>query len=144
MAVTRTSSSTAAPSATPTTGGMGSLITMDNGETFTYENALGGEWYFDEADPFNNGARPNSWTPKLSEEWVWGQDRMLGVNLGGWLNTEPFIVPHLYETYATGPDGQVAIDEFTLSQNMGDNLTAAMTEHYETFIVRYTRSEPPN
>ncbi len=60
---------------------------------------------------------------------------MFGVNLGGWLNTEPFIVPGLYEKYATGPNNQTAIDEFTLSQNMGSNLTAAMTEHYETFIT---------
>jgi len=55
--------------------------------------------------------------------------------LGGWLNTEPFIVPALYEIYANGSDGQLAIDEYTLSQNMGDNLTAAMTEHYDTFIT---------
>jgi glucan 1,3-beta-glucosidase len=48
---------------------------------------------------------------------------------------EPFIVPALYEKYATGPNNVTAVDEYTLSQNMGDNLTAALTEHYETFIT---------
>ena len=28
-----------------------------------------------------------------------------------------------------------AIDEWTLSEQLGSNLTNAMTEHYETFIV---------
>jgi len=41
----------------------------------------------------------------------------------------------LYEKYANGPNNQTAIDEYTLSQNMGANLTAALTEHYETFIT---------
>jgi glucan 1,3-beta-glucosidase len=79
----------------------------------------------------------------LNETWTWGVDKINGVNLGGWLNTgescclhlksrlttsEPFIVPALYETYK-GPNNETAIDEFTLSQYMGDNLTAAMTDH---------------
>lgn len=50
------------------------------------------------------------------------------------LFTEPFIVPGLYEKYANGSAG-TAIDEYTLSVNMGDNITAALTEHYETFIT---------
>ena len=58
----------------------------------------------------------------------------MGVNLGGWLNTEPFIVPSLYQTYASG-DGGTAVDEYTLSQNMGADLETAMTEHYDTFIT---------
>jgi len=28
-----------------------------------------------------------------------------------------------------------AIDEWTLCEQLGSNLTAAMTEHYDTFIV---------
>lgn len=33
-----------------------------------------------------------------------------------------------------------AIDEWTLSVALGSNLTAAMTDHYETFIVRLGRN----
>ncbi|KAK8864596.1 hypothetical protein IAR55_001846 [Kwoniella newhampshirensis] len=123
------------PTPTPTTGSFGSLITMDDGSTFTYNNPFNGTWVWDEANPFNNDAQANSWTPKLSEEWVWGRDKAYGVNVGGWLVTEPFIVPGLYEKYFNGPNNITAVDEYTLSLNMGENLTAAMTEHYETFIT---------
>lgn len=68
-------------------------------------------------------------------------DKIYGVNLGGWLNTEPFIVPALYEKYANGPNNQTAIDEYTLSQNMGADLETAMTEHYETFITEQDIAE---
>lgn len=89
----------------------------------------------------------------MSQNWTWGVDKIYGVNLGGWLNTgrssrlviadipEPFIVPALYEKYANGANNQTAIDEYTLSQNMGSNLTAAMTEHYDTFITEQDFSE---
>ncbi|WVW84155.1 hypothetical protein I302_106184 [Kwoniella bestiolae CBS 10118] len=131
---TATASSTATPSATPTSGTRGSLVTLDDGTTMTYDNPFGGEWHWDEANPFNSSARANSWSPRLNEPWDFAKNRIYGVNLGGWLNTEPFIVPALYEKYHE-VNGQTAIDEYTLSQNMGSNLTAAMTEHYETFIT---------
>jgi glucan 1,3-beta-glucosidase len=101
----------------------------------TYDNSFGGTWVWDPSNPFNNEAQAQNYTPALNQNWTWGVDKIYGVNLGGWLNTEPFIVPALYEKYANGSNGQTAIDEYTLSQNMGDNLTAAMTEHYETFIT---------
>lgn len=101
----------------------------------TYDNPHGGTWVYDAANPLNNDAQAQSWSKPLNQNWTWGVDKIYGVNLGGWLNTEPFIVPGLYEVYANGSNGQLAIDEYTLSQNMGDNLTAAMTEHYETFVT---------
>ena len=114
----------------------------------------------DPANPFNNSARPQSYTPSLQEEWVWGQDlirgtvvpdpsephvdRSQGVNLGGWLITEPFIVPALYEKYqnATPP----AVDEWTLSEAMINDTSSGgglkqLEEHYKTFIVS---SRPSN
>lgn len=131
-----TATSDGAPTPTPaaTSGGFGSIITLADGTNMTYENEFGGHWYWDEADPFNNNAQCNSWTKPLNQSWNWATDVIFGVNLGGWLNTEPFIVPGLYERYPTGPAGK-SIDEYTLSINMGDNLTAAMTEHYETFVT---------
>lgn len=133
---TATSSDASTPTATapPVSGGFGSIITLEDGSTMTYENEFGGHWYWDPADPFNNNAQVNSWTKPLNQSWDWAKDVIQGVNLGGWLNTEPFIVPNLYERYSTGPAG-VSVDEYTLSINMGDNLTAAMTQHYETFIT---------
>ena len=95
------------------TGGDGSNVITDDGSTFIYHNTFGGYWYWDENDPFNNGARAQSWTPALNETFKYGTDKIRGlvsfvrlllpdilswcillrrVNLGGWLNTEPVSV----------------------------------------------------
>lgn len=90
------SSSAASPTSTgktgsnlAVTGGDGSKITMEDGTTFTYSNSFGGYWYWDENDPLHDGARAQSTTPALNETWNYGVDKIRGVNLGGWLNTEP-------------------------------------------------------
>ena len=123
------------PAAPVVSGGQGSIVTLDTGVNMTYNNAFGGTWYWDPSDPLNNGAQAQSYTPRLNQTWQWGTNKIYGVNVGGWLVTEPFIVPGMYQQYATGDDGTTAIDEYTLSQNMGNNLTAAMTDHYNTFIT---------
>lgn len=107
-----TSSSSSNSSSTPqgkvaiVTGKDGSSITAEDGSTFTYTNSFGGTWYWDVNDPYNNGARAQSWTPALNETFNIGQDKIRGcvlakayytisiltvrsVNIGGWLVTEP-------------------------------------------------------
>ena len=64
----------------------------------------------DPANPFDNSAKANSWTPALNETWNWGTDRINGVNLGGLFVLEPFIVPSMFQPYPS------AVDEWTLSQ----------------------------
>ncbi|KAF9030182.1 putative ectomycorrhiza-upregulated exo-beta-1,3-glucanase GH5 [Hymenopellis radicata] len=128
------------------TGGDGSKVTMEDGTTFTYENKFGGyckslfawssglfwadaecwEGVYDKSDPYNDGAKPNSWTPALNETWTWGKDRAYGVNLGGWFVLEPFITPALFDKYPG------AVDEWTFSQAMGDGV---LEDHYNTFIT---------
>lgn len=130
--------STSAPAAEPTptgpiTGGNGSLVKLSNGTEVTYTNRHGGVWAYDPTNPLINDARPNSWTPPLNQSWDWDQI-IHGVNVGGWFVTEPFIVPGLYEDYPNGTAG-TSIDEYTLTRNMGDEVEAAMTRHYETFIT---------
>ena len=66
------------PSHVAVTGGDGSLITMEGGTTFTYKNQFGGTWYWDDNDPFNNGARPQSWSPALNETFRYGIDKIRG------------------------------------------------------------------
>lgn len=128
------SATSEAPKPKPTMGGQGSNITLSDGTTMVYDNPHGGYWVQDPENPFNNDARPNSWTQPLNETWDMNSGRIWGVNLGGWLNTEPFIVPGLYEDYLGSGDSK-SKDEYWLSTNMGANLTEAMTEHYETFIT---------
>lgn len=93
-----------------------------------------GYWYYDPKDPFNNGAKAQSYTPALNETWDWNNNRVYGVNLGGWLNTEPFISPALYEKYYPN-----AVDEYTLSQQMAADTAGGglkqLEDHYATFIV---------
>ena len=60
------------------TGGNGSVITLENGTTFTYQNPFGGYWYWDENDPLNQGARAQSWSPALNETFNYGIDQVRG------------------------------------------------------------------
>jgi hypothetical protein len=108
----------------------------------------------DPNDPFNNNARPNSWTPPLNQSWTWGKDRVFGyavlslsshliradrakiqpsVNLGGLFVLEPFISPALFQKYPG------SVDEWTLSEMMAADTASGgldqLEEHYKTFIV---------
>ncbi|KAI0639516.1 glycoside hydrolase [Trametes polyzona] len=115
-------------------GGDGSTVTMDDGSTFTYSNPHGGIWYYDPANPTVSGARPQSWTPALNETFKYGVDPIRGVNLGGWLVLEPFIVPALYEKYVN--TSNPAVDEWDLSERLAaDNALGELEEHYKTFIT---------
>lgn len=61
-----------------TSGGDGSVVTKDDGTTFIYNNTFGGYWVYDPANPLNNSARAQSYTPPLSEEWPWGSQSIYG------------------------------------------------------------------
>lgn len=82
-------------------------------------------------NPYDNSARPNSWTPPLNQSWRWGEDRINGVNLGGLFVPEPFIVPELFET------NPGAVDEWTLSTILTGKgqLQSVLENHYDTFIT---------
>lgn len=135
-------SASATPSGKPTvkaaiTGGDGSEVTMEDGTKFTYRNPFGGFWYYDPEDPFNNAATVNSWTPPLNQSFKYGTDRIYGVNLGGWLNTEPFMIPALYERWYN--TSTRAVDEWTLSVNLAADTANGglnqLEDHYKTFIT---------
>lgn len=118
-----------------TSGTNGSVIDLGNGSNFTYINNFGGRWASQSLD---NSAQAQNYTPPLDQEFDFARNRILGVNLGGWLVTEPFIVPALYEPYEN--TSTPAKDEYTLSQRYlaeggADNLRKKMTEHYDTFIT---------
>ncbi|EJD38715.1 glycoside hydrolase family 5 protein [Auricularia subglabra TFB-10046 SS5] len=114
---------------------------MEDGTTFIYKNKFGGFFIADPNNPFNNGARAQDWSPALNESWDYGKDIIRGVNLGGWLVLEPFIVPAMYEKYM-GDDQPVKLDssEWTLTQAMRadqgpDGGTKQLEDHYKTFIT---------
>lgn len=88
---TRTGSSAPTPTSTQPTvavsGADGSEVTSDLGAKFTYNNKFGGSWAFDPEHPFDGsagrGGQCQDYVPRIGEEWVWGRDRIHGVNLGG-------------------------------------------------------------
>jgi aryl-phospho-beta-D-glucosidase BglC (GH1 family) len=138
-APTDSSGNNTTPETTPpktnslTTGGDGSIVVTANGN-FTYKNPFGGFWVYDPNDPFNNGAKAQSWTPALNETWKWGRDTVKGVNVGGWFVLEPFISPALFEKYLSSPTQ--AVDEYSLSQLMrADGSINDLEKHYQTFIT---------
>ncbi|EDR10975.1 glycoside hydrolase family 5 protein, partial [Laccaria bicolor S238N-H82] len=110
---------------------------MDDGSTFIYRNSFGGTWYFDENDPYNNAAQAQSWNPALNATFRYGTDKIRGVNIGGWLNTEPFSSPALFQPYLS--NSQPAVDEWTLSVAMrADTANGGISQlenHYKTFIT---------
>ncbi|PVF96563.1 glycoside hydrolase [Serendipita vermifera] len=115
-----------------TWGGDGSTVKKEDGTTFIYNNTFGGYWVYDSENPLNNSARAQDYSPALSEPWKWGEDVIYGVNLGGWLNLEPFISPAMYEPFFPN-----AVDEWTLCEHLleRDGNLDALEEHYKTFIV---------
>ncbi|KAI6101447.1 glycoside hydrolase family 5 protein [Pisolithus croceorrhizus] len=122
-----------------TSGGNGSTVVTSDGSTFTYINPFGGYWVSDPNNPFNNDARPNSWTPPLNTSWTWGQDKIYGINLGGLFVLEPFIVPSLFQQYPG------SVDEWTLSTLMAaDTANGGLNQletHYSTFITEQDIAE---
>ncbi|KAJ3822386.1 glycoside hydrolase family 5 protein [Lentinula raphanica] len=115
---------------------------MEDGTKFTYTNNFGGDWAADPTQPFLPGGKAQSWSPRIgAEEWTWGKDVARGVNLGGWLVTEPFIVPSLYEKYVNNSQNITVQDEWTLSLAMGSNLASEMENHYKTFITEQDFAE---
>lgn len=60
------------------------------------------------------------------------EDKIHGVNLGGWLVLEPWITPSLFE--ATGNEN--IVDEWTFGELQDrDNATAALKAHWDSWIT---------
>ncbi|KAI5480349.1 glycoside hydrolase family 61 protein [Pseudohyphozyma bogoriensis] len=122
-------------------GGDGSVIYPESGGSFVYNNTFGGYWV---SIPFNDTAQPQADVPRLNETWNYDTNRINGVNLGGWLVCEPFITPALWEPYNQGPTvnfNATVIDEWTLSEALGSNLSTVMEDHYNTFITEQDFAE---
>ncbi|PLW49293.1 hypothetical protein PCASD_02735 [Puccinia coronata f. sp. avenae] len=108
----------------------GDTIKAEDGHSFLYNNTLGGTWV---AIPFNDTAKAQGDQPTLEEKWDYSANRILGVNLGGWLVLEPFIVPSLFEPYVDAITP--AVDEWTLCQALGTKAASVIENHYKTFIT---------
>ncbi|KAF1809080.1 glycoside hydrolase [Eremomyces bilateralis CBS 781.70] len=60
-------------------------------------------------------------------------NKVQGVNLGGWLVLEPWITPSIFEEWA---DNQIVKDEYTFSQALGkDETFRRLNDHWNSWIT---------
>ena len=76
---------------------------------------------------------PNPTVPALSSTFPFGTRPIRGMNIGGWLSTEPFITPSLFNRTSTNQPNFP--DEYTLCSTLGKEVAASVLEqHYASFV----------
>lgn len=112
--------------------------TQDFNVTYTKE-LVGGLPIIGLNSTWDDDVQANSNVPNLKDSFEYGKMPIRGVNVGGWLNIEPFITPSFFENFGAR-DG--VVDEWTLTSKLGRTQTALkLEEHYSTFITRKTFSD---
>ena len=115
------------------------LDTTDFNVTYTDET-VGGLPVMGLFSKWDDSARANENVPALNEPWGSYEDRPArGVNVGGWLQLEPFITPSFFRRY----DIRLGvIDEWTFMEKLGPSMAKQeMEKHYATFINEQTFKE---
>ncbi|KAJ5899359.1 Glycoside hydrolase superfamily [Penicillium taxi] len=101
------------------------------GFNVTFTNAtIGGLYIMGLNSSWDDSARANSNVPPLNESFPYGSQPIRGVNIGGWLSIEPWIMPSLFDVYSSD---EGIIDEWTLSEKLGDKLNTTIEKHYSEF-----------
>lgn len=110
--------------------------TADFNVTYTNEK-VGGLPMIGLNSTWNDDIQANEKVANLKDDFGYGKNPIRGVNVGGWLNLEPFITPSYFESYSSRDN---IIDEWTLIQKLGGPSQAKQTleKHYSTFITRQT------
>ncbi|KAJ5960232.1 uncharacterized protein N7479_007382 [Penicillium vulpinum] len=69
--------------------------------------------------------------PTVSLNFDYRNDKIRGVNLGGWLVLEPWITPSIFDAA-----GDSAVDEWSLCATLGaDRCRSVLSEHWSSFIT---------
>lgn len=105
--------------------------TTDFNVTYT-NHTVGGLPLIGLNSTWDDTAQANEHVPPLNESFPYGTQPIRGVNLGGWLSIEPFIVPSFFDKY---DDWEGIVDEYTLTQRLGDSANATLEKHYAKFIT---------
>jgi glucan 1,3-beta-glucosidase len=112
--------------------------TMDFNVTYTKEQ-VGGLPIIGLNSTWNDDVQANPKVPNLKDKFEYGKMPIRGVNVGGWLNLEPFITPSFFENYGS-KDG--IVDEWTLLTKLGPaKAKDTMEKHYSAFITKKTFSD---
>jgi glucan 1,3-beta-glucosidase len=109
--------------------------TTDFNVTYT-EQTVGGLSVMGLNSSWDDNVQANKNVPNLQDPFDYGKMKIRGINVGGWLNIEPFITPSLFENFKTA-DG--VIDEWTLTTRLGPSKSKDMLEkHYASFVTQQT------
>lgn len=83
---------------------------------------------------WDDSVRANPNVPALDKEFKYGDTPVRGINVGGWLNLEPFITPSMFTRFSRVEN---VVDEWTLSDQLGPGKAkATLEQHYASFIRR--------
>jgi glucan 1,3-beta-glucosidase len=106
----------------------------------TYTNELvGGLPIIGLNSTWNDDVQANSNVPNLQDSFQYGKMPIRGVNVGGWLNIEPFITPSFFENFGARDN---VVDEYTLMTKLGPTTAKQKLEqHYSSFITKQTFKE---
>ncbi|KAH7066503.1 glycoside hydrolase superfamily [Paraphoma chrysanthemicola] len=109
--------------------------TEDFNVTYTKE-LVGGLPIIGLNSTWNDDVQANPNVPNLQDKFEYGKKPIRGVNVGGWLNIEPFITPSFFENFGS-KDG--VVDEWTLLTKLGPTKAKdSMEKHYSAFITKKT------
>ncbi|KAJ9660496.1 hypothetical protein H2201_006918 [Coniosporium apollinis] len=111
--------------------------TIDFNVTYT-EETVGGLPLIGLNSTWDDTVCANDKVPCLNDTFAYGKTPIRGVNVGGWLNIEPFITPSYFQHYSSR-DG--VIDEWTLMGRLGSKGKATMEKHYSSFVNAQTFAE---
>jgi glucan 1,3-beta-glucosidase len=112
--------------------------TQDFNVTYTKET-VGGLPIIGLYDSWNDDVQANPKVPNLQDKFEYGKMPIRGVNVGGWLNIEPFITPSFFENYGSK---EGIVDEWTLLTKLGPAVAkSTMEKHYSSFITKKTFSD---
>ena len=114
------------------------LDTQDFNVTYTNE-LVGGLPIIGLNSTWNDDVQANPSVPKLSDKFEYGKMPIRGVNVGGWLNLEPFITPSFFSQFGSKDN---VVDEWTFLSKLGPGKAKSTLEkHYATFITKQTFAE---
>ncbi|KAF2194108.1 glycoside hydrolase family 5 protein [Zopfia rhizophila CBS 207.26] len=109
--------------------------TEDFNVTYT-EETVGGLPIMGLNSTWDDDVQANEKVPNLKEEFEYGKMPIRGVNVGGWLNIEPFITPSFFSAFSSR-DG--VIDEYTLCTKLGESkCKQTLEQHYSSFVKKQT------
>lgn len=84
-----------------------------------------------------NGADCGLLKRDTSQSFDYSSEKVYGLNVGGWLVTEPYITPSLYENAISSneTDDDVPVDEYHYCKKLGrDECEKRLQDHWYTFV----------